>query len=148
MSMTRALTFVIVLLSCLPAAAQERRQGGPPPYDLAGEKTVSGTIVGTDTITPPERAPMMFLTVTVDGSRLQIILAPDAWMKKQNFVFKAGEQVEVTGVPGFRLNSEPAMMGRKLTSGGRTLEVRDQEGKPRWDATAPGFSGASARLEE
>jgi hypothetical protein len=135
---TRRLAFVIALTLSMPlaAGAQERRQGGPPPYDLAGEKTVSGTIVGTDSIAPPNRSPMMYLTVTVDGSRLQIILAPEDWMKKQEFAFKAGSTVEITGVPGFRLNSEPAMMARKLKSGSQTLEVRDAQGKPRWEAAS------------
>jgi hypothetical protein len=124
---------LVTLLFATAAAAQERRQGGPPPYDLSGEKTISGTVVGTDTLTPPDRPPMMYLTVTVDGSRLQIILAPQEWMKKQKFDFKAGSAVEITGVPGYRLNADPAMMARKVKSGGRTLELRDADGKPRWE---------------
>ena len=113
-------------------AAQERRQGGPPPYNLASEKTISATVVGLDSTEPVEGRQVTFLAVTVGGAPLKVFLGPPEWMKKQNFAFTKGATAEITGVGGYRLNGD-AIMPRKITIGNRTLTLRDDTGKPLWE---------------
>jgi hypothetical protein len=130
---------ILTLALLVPAAwaSQEPRQAGPPPYDVTSERTVAGTVVGTATISPAPDRQMLYLTLTVDGRPLEIILAPPAWVKKQAFVFTVGATAEVTGVPGMHLNGEAAMMARTLKVGAHTLTVRDAAGKPLWDESRP-----------
>jgi hypothetical protein len=149
----RSFTSLIALALMVPAilAAQERRTGGgpaaAPPYDLAAEKVVIGKIVGTDTLAPPDREPVMYLTITADNAPLNVILGPAEWVKKQGFTFTPGAAAEVTGATGFRLNG-PAMLARSVKVGAKTLALRDAKGKPMWDGgqervfgSEPGLAG-------
>ncbi len=123
-----------LLLSAAPIA-QERRQaggGGPRPYDLAAETTIRATAGRTFTIPAGPQQEMVVLTVTTEGGALQLILAPPDVVKKQAFSVKEGAAVEVTGIPGFQVNGEPAMMTRQVKSGSQTLTVRDATGKQVW----------------
>ena len=103
-----------LLVAATLAGAQERRQGGPPPYDPSVERTVAGTMVKTFTM--PVGEGNLSLTATVDGKTLHAIMGPPDFIKEQKFTFKEGAKVEITGMPGFRVNSEPAMLARKKTA--------------------------------
>ena len=110
--------------------AQERRQGGPPPYEPSVEKTVTATM--GKTFTMPVGEGNLILETTVDGKTMHVIMGPPQYIKEQKFTFKEGTKVEVTGMPGFRVNSEPAMLARKLQAGKETLTLRDESGEPKW----------------
>ena len=133
--MVRILTCALVLgIAAIssPMAAQERRQGGPTPYNLTSEKTITATVVGLDTTEPVEGRQVTFLAVTVAGTPLKVFLGPPDWMKKQNFAFTKGATAEITGVGGYRLNGD-AIMPRKIKIGNRTLTFRDDTGTPLWE---------------
>lgn len=112
--------------------AQERRGGGPP-YDLAGEVTVSGTVVGVDTFTPPDGMARAVLNITVEGKPLAILVGPQEWFTSQRFAFEKGATVQVTGLTGSRINSAPAMLPRLVKAGTRTLTIRNVKGVPMWE---------------
>ena len=97
--------FACVLLLTIPALAQMRRQGGeggPPPYDRQAEVTITGTVIGTETITPPDRPEQTILLLTVDGGKLGVFLGPTEWVAKQKFAFTKGANAQVVGNTGFR----------------------------------------------
>ena len=122
-----------ILVVSAPLIGQERRQGGPPPYDPKSEVTVNGTVVGTETITPPDRPEQTILILTVDNAPLAIFVGPADWIAKQNFAFTQGANAQVVGMTGFKYNGKAAVMPRTVKVGTRTLTLRDATGKPVWD---------------
>ena len=130
-----ALTLAMVVTAGL--RAHERRQGGGdgsglPPYNLTTEVTVSGKVASTGTTPTMAGAALATVTLTVDGGPLHVLLAPPDFMTKQAFAIAAGATVQVTGMPGLRLDGEPAMIARTLKIGAKTLTLRDATGKPAW----------------
>jgi hypothetical protein len=115
------------------SSGQERRSPppGPPPYDASAETTITAKAGPTFTMSVGQQ--FMILTVTSEGRVMHVILGPPDFVKKQPFTFKEGASVEVTGVPGYKVNSEPAMMARRLKAGTQTLTLRDAAGKPAWE---------------
>jgi hypothetical protein len=136
MSKTRWTAALAILVTLLPvlAAGQERRQGGPPPYDPAKEVTVSAKVLGTETIEVPDGPAMLLLTIDLNGVPTNVIVAPVAWMAKQGVAFKAGDSVTVVGLTGYKANGKPAVMPRSVKAGTKTLTLRDAEGKPVWES--------------
>lgn len=112
--------------------AQERRQGGPPPYDPSKEIMVSGTVIGTETMEVGSDK-RRILMATIEGATMGVILGPEAWVEKQGVTFAKGAEVQVTGLPGYRYNSHPALMPRAVQIGAKTLTLRDATGKALWD---------------
>jgi len=115
--------------------AQERRQGGPPPYDPTKEVTVSGTVTGTETIDVGADGVRLILMLTVNDVATGVILGPDAWVKQQGVTFTKGAAAQVVGLTGYRYNGHPAMQARLVKVGPRTLTLRDASGKPLWDGS-------------
>lgn len=122
-----------VMVLTIGGSAQERRQGGPPPYNFANETTVSGVAVEVTEITPPSGAPQAILMMTVDNAQMGVFLGPAEWFNRQNFRVGAGAKVEVVGLTGARFNGNPAVMPRTVKVGTRVLEVRDAKGIPAWE---------------
>jgi len=129
---TRTVAPMLALaLLATSVGAQDRRQGGPPPYDPSKEVTVLGTVIGTETIEVPDGT-RLILMLTVNGAPLGVILGPEAWVLKQGVAFTKGAAAEVVGLTGYRYNSNPAMQSRSVKVGAKTLTVRDATGKPLW----------------
>lgn len=133
--MKRLMTSVAVAVTVMTmvGSAQERRQGGPPPYNLANETTVRGVAIEVNEITPPSGAPQAILMMTVDNAPMGVFLGPAEWFNKQNFRVGAGANVEVVGLTGARFNGNPAVMPRTVKVGTRVLEIRDAKGVPVWE---------------
>lgn len=112
--------------------AQERRQGGPPPYDPSKEVTVSGVVKGMETIEVPD-GKRSILVLTVNNENLGVLLGPETWFEKQGVRFAPGATVEVVGLTGYRYNGGSAMMPRTVKVGTKTLKLRDDAGKPLWE---------------
>ena len=127
---------VCALLWSAATEAQMRRQqgGGPPPYDLKSEVTVTGTVVGTETLTPPDRPEQTMLLLTVKGEKLGVFVGPSEWVAKQKFAFPKGAEAQVLANTGFRYPGGPAVQPRTITIGKRTLTIRDANGAPMWAA--------------
>ena len=123
-----------LLLSVSPTAQEMRRQGGPPPYNPKTEVTVTGTVIETETITPPDRPEMTVLLLTVDNAKLAVFIGPTDWVKKQKFEFTKGAAATVVGNKGFVFRGTEAVQPRTVKIGTRTLEVRDASGKPVWES--------------
>jgi hypothetical protein len=121
------LALALMLTTCL--GAQERRQGGPPPYDPSKEVTVSGVVKGMESIQVPDGM-RSILVLTVNNEPLGILLGPEAWVQKQGVTFAAGATVQVVGLTGYRYNGGSAMMPRTVKVGAKTLTLRDETGKP------------------
>jgi hypothetical protein len=121
---------LVLLTSSL--AAQERRQGGPAPYDPSKEVTVSGVVKGMESIEVPD-GKRAILVLTVNNENVGILLGPEPWVQKQGVTFAPGARVEVVGLTGFRFNGGSAVMPRTVKVGTKILTVRDATGKPLWE---------------
>jgi hypothetical protein len=133
--------FACLVLLSAAAGAQMRRQGGeggPPPYDRKAEVTITGTAIGTETITPPDRPEQTILLLTVDAGKLGVFVGPTEWVAKQKFAFTKGAEAQVVGNTGFRYAGGAAIQPRIVTIGKLTLEVRDEAGTPMWQGAARG----------
>ena len=134
----RLLTFALAgaLAGIAPVHAQERRaspdrpgDAGPRPYEVAGEQTVTGTFVRSF------EGPFGELTIfetTVQGKTLNLLLGPPSWVKQQKFDVKSGATLEITGVPGYKANGNPALLVRQIKAGKQTLTLRRANGDPMW----------------
>jgi len=135
----RVLSGLIALtLVSAPVSGQERRAaaGGPPPYNIAREVTVTGTVIGTEVIEPGDRPPMTVLTLTVSKAEFGVFLGPADWVSKQNFAFTKGAAAQVTGMTGFKFKGLDAVTARTVKVGTKTLELRDATGKAKWEGAA------------
>lgn len=112
--------------------AQERRQSGPPPYDLKAEVTVTGTVIGTETLSPPDRPEQTILLLTVKGEKLGVFLGPSEWFAKQKFAITKGAEAQVLANTGFRYPGGAAVQPRTVKIGKQTLTLRDATGTPMW----------------
>lgn len=122
----------LALITASAINAQERRQGGPPPYDPSKEVTVSGVVKGMENLEMPD-GKRAILMITANNESLAILLGPDDWFQKQGVTFAAGASVQVVGLTGYRFNGSAAIMPRTVKAGAKTLKVRDESGKPLWE---------------
>lgn len=129
------LSLLCVLLLCASVASgQMRRQGGPPPYDPAKEVTVRGTVITTDTIAPGDGPEQTVLVLQVGDAEMGVFVGPAAWVAKQAFTLAPRTEVEVTGMPGFKYLGRAALTPRLMKAGSRTLTLRDETGRAKWEA--------------
>ena len=128
--MASLFALALTMTTCL--GAQERRQGGPSPYDPSKEVTVSGVVKGMEAIEVAD-GKRAILVLTVNNESLGIILGPEPWVQKQGVAFAAGASVQVVGLTGYRYNGGSAMMPRTVKVGSKTLTLRDTSGKPLWE---------------
>lgn len=112
-----------------PHGKHDRMGGGPPVYDVAAEKTLSGTVAEV----VPQACPCGGIHVrltTADGD-LEVGLGPVAYLAELGATFAAGDAIEVTGAKP--KNDAPAdFLARSVKKGESTYELRDAEGAPRW----------------
>jgi hypothetical protein len=123
----------LAFLTASSLGAQERRQGGPAPYDPLKEVTVSGVVKSMESVEVPD-GKRSILVLTVNDEPLGIILGPETWVQKQGVTFAPGASVQVVGLTGYRFNGGSAMMPRTVKVGTKTLKLRDETGKPMWEA--------------
>jgi sporulation protein YlmC with PRC-barrel domain len=104
-------------------------------FDAGKVTTVSGTIDSIGTFRPANNA--------IDGIRLQIKgddgkiqtvqLGPRPYMDRQDIDFHYGDKVTVTGSTG-DINGRSVIIASKIQNGDKTVELRDAQGKPKWNA--------------
>ena len=123
-----ATLFALALMMTTCLGAQERRQGGAPPYDPSKEVAVAGVVKGMESIEVPD-GKRSILVLTVNSEPLGILLGPETWVQKQGATFAPGAKVQVVGLTGYRFNGGSAMMPRTVKVGSKTLTVRDATGK-------------------
>jgi len=102
-------------------------------FDPSKVTTISGTIENVSTFQPETGAALgQMLTIkTEEGETLTIHLGPQMFVKRQGFDFQTGNKVDVTGSK-VDINNQSVIMASQITSEGKTLTLRDSQGKPQW----------------
>jgi len=130
--MKTKLLIVMMALAVTAALAQGRRGRGPGPgYDPKTETTISGTIDQInqqDSFCPGGGT---HLVVKTDKGSMEVRLGPTKFIEDQKFELKKGDTVQVIGS---KLDSKAGefLIARQVTSGGKTLTLRNEKGFPAW----------------
>lgn len=114
-------------------------------YDADQAINVSGTVASVGTFRPQSGA--------VDGLRLKIKsqrgetwivqVGPESYVREKGVRFHYGDRVKVTGVTIDTWRGDVLIAG-EITVEDETIELRDKEGKPRWNVDQLSRTSASA----
>lgn len=139
--MKKLMIFLSLLISVSLFAQDGPPQGGGGfrgmrEYDLKKEKTYKSDVTKVDTRESPRGGQMTMATIELDGEEYTIFLGPKDFLEKKNFSVKKGDKIEATGIlletpRGNMINC------RKVVCAGKTLELRDEAGKPLFMREAP-----------
>jgi hypothetical protein len=134
-------TRIVTLLAWIAASAALVAQSGSITYNPTEEAVVSGTILHVVSLQGPDGYGVHFDLKTKSGL-MNVHVSPAAYFGEKNVFFYADEEVELTGVKQF-IDGNKSFLVRtiKKTADGKTLELRDAEGKPRWTPATNGTDG-------
>jgi sporulation protein YlmC with PRC-barrel domain len=104
-------------------------------FDASKIITASGTIESVGTFRPADNAiDGVRLQIKSDDGKTQIVqLGPRPYMDRQDIMFHYGDKVTVTGSQA-DVNGRTVIITSKVQNGDKTLELRDAQGKPKWNA--------------
>ena len=114
-----------------PPAKAGAGPGGPPPYDKATETTVKGTIDEVKIVDTPSGTQGTHLVMKQGGQTIEVFAGPKPFFDRQNVTFTKGAAVEVIGSK-MQLQGANALIARQIKVGGKTVNPRDESGKPAW----------------
>lgn len=124
---------------------EEGRRSGASPWKEGSEydslyqpgelKTIHGTIESVGTFRPDGTAVegLRLRIKTEDGKSVTVHAGPKPYVERQDIAFHYGDRVTVTGSPG-NLDWRDVIIASQIKLGDKTLNLRNEEGKPRWDA--------------
>ncbi len=104
-------------------------------FDASKITTVSGTIQSAGTFSPAANAiPGVRLQIKSDDGKTHTVqLGPRPYVDQQGIDMRNGDQATVTGAQA-DFNGRSVIIASKIESGGKTIELRDAQGKPKWNA--------------
>lgn len=104
-------------------------------FDAKNVKSYRGEVIGTSSFRPGEsaREGMVLKIRTEDGQTRQVHVGPQDYLQSQNVQFNRGTQVTVMGAET-QVQGEPVILATSIQSDGRTIELRDRQGTPRWES--------------
>jgi len=109
-------------------------------YDPSAEITVTGTIKHVVSFAAPDGSVGVHLDFTTPDGMLNVHVAPALYIGMQNFWFFADDQLEIVGVKSV-VDGNRAFIARTLKKDGKTLSLRNVEGKPAWTPATEGADG-------
>ncbi len=115
---------LVVVAGCSLASAQ---QPGPAPAGVIGPQIALKGKVARVQAAVGQRMP--FLEVDAGGKTTKVWLGSMRFLIENNFNPKAGDSVEVEG---FARGDEVVARTVTLTEQAKTLELRDENGRPLW----------------
>ena len=126
----------LLLIGSSVLFAQPRRgMGMMSRYDKSTEAKFSGTV--EDVAQAQGRRGNMgsHLALKTDSGTHDVHLGPAAYISKEGFSFAKGDQIEVLGSK-ITLAGKDAIIAREVTKDGKTLVLRDENGRPQWSRSA------------
>jgi hypothetical protein len=119
-----------VALSVLIAFMAASAQTAPTPkYDKSSEVKVKGTI--DEVITGTDKDSTVHVMVTTDKGPIDVLVAPEKFLKDMEITLAKGETIEVTGSQ-VTVDGKPVMLAREVIRSGDVMAMRDDKGKPVW----------------
>jgi len=104
----------------------------PPKYDPATEGTFKGIVEELKIVPPTGGKPVAYLVMkSGQDPAIQVFLCPKKFLDDMGVVFKAEDQIEVTGSK-IKQDGAELTLAREVVKGGDTLTLRFKDGKPAW----------------
>jgi len=101
-------------------------------YDPNTELTVSGKVTAVETIPGNHGWDGLHLTLEANsGITYDVHLGPAAYIHRKDFAFAKGDKINVTG-SRILYHGAQIMVARQVVKGGKTLLLRDAQGRPYW----------------
>lgn len=101
-------------------------------YDPKTVETISGEVVGVDTVTPLKGMSYgVHLTVTTDKETISVHLGPGWYIENQDIKIKPKDRIEVRG-SRVTFQGKPAIIAAEVKKGDEMLNLRDENGFPVW----------------
>jgi DNA/RNA endonuclease YhcR with UshA esterase domain len=111
------LTFIVMNAETTPALK----------YDKSAEVKVKGVI---DDVKTAEDA-TVHVTLKNDKGSLDVVVAPEKFLKEMEIIFAKGETIEVLGSQ-LTVDGNPVLLAREVTRNGDVMVMRDERGKGVW----------------
>ncbi len=106
-----------------------------PEYNPGEARTIYGTIMSVGTFRPEGTfAEVLRLRIKTDDDKtVTVHVGPRLYVEDQKIDFHYGDKVTVTGSPA-KVGWRDVIVAAQIKTGDKTLDLRTEEGKPRWDA--------------
>ncbi|MGA2346393.1 MAG: hypothetical protein ABSF93_10330 [Candidatus Sulfotelmatobacter sp.] len=103
----------------------------PLKYDPATESKFKGVVAELKFVPPTGGKPVAYLVMKSGADSVQVFLCPKKFLDDMGVVFKADDEVEVTGSK-VKQDGADLTLAREVVKGGDTLTLRFKDGKPAW----------------
>lgn len=131
---------VVTLMAWALCSAAMFAQTSSVGYTPAEEVTLSGKILHVVSLPGPDGVGVHF-DLTTPAGMVNVHVAPAAYIGEKNFWFFADDDIEMIGVKMF-VDGNKSFVVRSITkSDGKTLVLRNAEGKPLWKPSTDGTDG-------
>jgi hypothetical protein len=103
----------------------------PPKYDPATEGKIKGIVEEVKLVPPSGGKPIAYLMMKNGADDVHVFLCPKKFLDDMGIVFKAEEEIEVTGSK-VKQDGADLTLAREILKAGETLTLRFKDGKPAW----------------
>jgi hypothetical protein len=100
-------------------------------YDPATESKFKGVVAELKFIPPSGGKPVAYLVMKSGADSVQVFLCPKKFLDDMGIVFKADDEIEVTGSK-IKQDGADLTLAREVVKGGDTVTLRFKDGKPAW----------------
>jgi hypothetical protein len=122
----------LLRLAAITFLATSALAQAPPKYDPATEGTFKGIVEELKIVPPAGGKPVAYLVMkSGQDAAVQVFLCPKKFLDEMGVVFKADDQIEVTGSK-IKQDGADLTLAREVVKGGDTLTLRFKDGKPAW----------------
>jgi DNA/RNA endonuclease YhcR with UshA esterase domain len=99
-----------------------------PKYDKSSEVKVKGVI---DEVKIVDKDNIVHVTLKSDKGLLDVVVAPEKFLKDMEITFAKGDTLEVLGSQ-VAVDGNQIVLAREVTRNGDVMTMRDDKGKPVW----------------
>ena len=102
-----------------------------PKYDTTTEGKFKGIVAELKFVPPSGAKTVAYLVMKSGSDAMEIFLCPKKFLDEMGVVFKADDEIEVTGSK-IKQDGADLTLAREVVKGGDTLTLRFKDGKPAW----------------
>jgi hypothetical protein len=103
----------------------------PLKYDPATESKFKGVVAELKFVPATGAKPIAYLVMKSGPDSVQVFLCPKKFLDDMGIVFKADDEIEVTGSK-VKQDGADLTLAREVVKGGDTVTLRFKDGKPAW----------------